>query len=49
MFNFSDNYDWVGRGNLSLLLREYLKLAVNLLTSSPKISYMTENSFSNSS
>ena len=40
MCSFSDNYIWVGSGKLSLLLQEY-----NLLTSSPKISDMSENQF----
>ena len=45
MCSFSDNYIWVGSGKLSLLLQEYSQLAVNLLTSSPKISDMSENQF----
>ena len=45
MCSFSDNYIWVGSGKLSLLLQEYSQLAVNLLTSSPKIQDMSENQF----
>ena len=45
MCSFSDNYIWVGSGKLSLLLQECSQLAVNLLTSSPKISDMSENKF----
>ena len=45
MCSFSDNYIWVGSGKLSLLLQEYSQLAVNLLTSSPKISDLSENQF----
>ena len=45
MFKFSDNCVWIGSGKFSLLLQEYSQLAVNVLTSSPKISDLTKNNF----
>ena len=36
---------WIGNDKLSLLLPEYSQLAVNVLTSSPKISDLIKNNF----
>ena len=40
-----DNLIWIGNGKFCLLLREYWQLAVNVLTSSPKISDLNKNNF----
>ena len=45
MFEFSDNFIWIGGSDFSLLLRDYMQLAVNVLTSSPKISELTKSAF----
>ena len=45
VFSFEDNCIVTGSGKLSALVREYMYLAVNVLTSSPKISDMTKNDF----
>ena len=42
---FLDNLIWIGKGKFSLLLREYSQLAVNVLTSSSKISDRIKNNF----
>ena len=44
-FCFSDNSILNGICKFSLLLREYSQLVVNVLTISPKISYLTKNNF----
>ena len=41
-FGFLDNSIWVKCGKFSLLCREYLSKAVNLLTNSAKISDLTK-------
>ena len=45
VYRFLDHLLWSGKGKFSLLLREYLQLAVNVLPSSPKISQVIENNF----
>ena len=45
ILSLSENSISTGSGKLSVLLREYLSLAVNVLRSSPKISYLTQNNF----
>ena len=45
VFNFSVNDIWSGSGKLSVLLREYSELAVNVLRSSPEISDLTKKEF----
>ena len=40
-FFFLDNCIWIGWGKLFSLQRKYLLLAVNVLTNSPKSSYIT--------
>ena len=42
---FLDNLIWIGKGKFSQLLREYSQLAVNVLTSSSKISDRIKNNF----
>ena len=42
---FFDNWNLIGNGKFSLLLGEYSQLAVNVLTSSPKMSYLIKNNF----
>ena len=42
---FSDNLIKVGNGKFSLLIREYSKLTVNVLSSSLKISDPIKNNF----
>ena len=42
---FFDNYTWVGCVNLSLLRRENLRSAVNVLTNSPNILHITKRDF----
>ena len=37
------NCIWIGNGKLSLLLRVYSQLAVNVLTTSPKIPDLIKN------
>ena len=48
IFCFWDNYIWNGCVKLSLLRREYLSLAVNVLTNSLKILLITKSDFVNS-
>ena len=43
---FLDNLIWIGNRKVSLLLWEYLRLAVNVLTKSPEISDLSKNNFS---
>ena len=45
IFNFQDNCISTGSDNLSVLLREYWQLAVNLLTRSPKFLDVTKSKF----
>ena len=45
VIGFSDNCILIGSGKFSLLLREYLQFAVNVLKSSPQISDLTKNDF----
>ena len=45
VYGFLDNLIWIGNGKFSLFLREYSKLAVNVLSSSPKISDLIKNNF----
>ena len=45
VYSFFDNVIWVGNGRLSLLPREYSRLTVRLLTSSPKIWYLIIKKF----
>ena len=47
IFRFSDNCIWKGCYKLSLLRREYLLLAVNELTNSPKILHITRRDLFN--
>ena len=42
---FLNNLIRIGNGKFSLLLGEYWELAVNVLTSNPKISDLIENNF----
>ena len=42
VIDFLDNCIWTGCGSFSLLWREYLPSAVNVLTNSPKISDQTK-------
>ena len=44
-FSFWDNSIWIGSVELSLLRREYLSSAVNVLTSSLKIFHITKKDF----
>ena len=45
VFCFLDNCVWIGSLKLSLLRREYLSSAVNMLTNIPKILHMTKRDF----
>ena len=45
VFSFSDNCILSGSCKLSVELREYSQLAVNVLTSSPEISDLTKKDF----
>ena len=45
VYGLLDDLIFIGKGQFSLLLREYLYLAVNVLTSSPKISDLIKNNF----
>ena len=45
IYGFLDDLILIGKGHFSLFLREYLYLAVNMLTSSPKISDLNKNNF----
>ena len=45
VFYFWDNYIWIRCLRLSLLRREYLSSAVNVLTNSPKILKITNRDF----
>ena len=42
---FLDNLIWIGTGKFSLLVREYSYVAGNVLSSSPKISYLIKKNF----
>ena len=42
-YGFLDNLAEFGNGKLSLLIREYSQLAVNVLSTSPKISDLFKN------
>ena len=44
-FGFWDNCIWYCCGKFSLLLGEYLSLAVKVLTNSPNISDLTKSNF----
>ena len=46
IFSFLDNFIWIGCVKFSLLPREYLSSAVNVLTQSHKISGVTKRNFS---
>ena len=39
---FLENWIWIGCGKFSLIPREYLPSAVNVLTDRPKISHITK-------
>ena len=45
VYGLLDDLIFIGKGQFSLLLREYLYLAVNVLTSSPKISDLIKRVF----
>ena len=45
VYGFLDDLILIGKGHFSLFLRVYLYLAVNMLTSSPKISDLNKNNF----
>ena len=45
VFSFWDNCFWIGCVNFSLLRREYLSSAVNVLTNSLKVLYITKGGF----
>ena len=45
VFCFLDNYIWIGCTKLSILRREYLSSAANVLTNSPKILHITKRNF----
>ena len=45
VYTFLDNLTWIGNGKFSPVLREYSHLAANVLSSSPKISYLIKNNF----
>ena len=42
VYTFLDNLTWIGNGKFS---PEYSHLAANVLSSSPKISYLIKNNF----
>ena len=46
VFDFSDICILIGKDEFYILLRECSKLAVNVLTSTPKILDLTKNNFS---
>ena len=46
VFCFLDNCIWIGSVKLSLLRREYLPFAVNVLTNSPEILHITKRNYS---
>ena len=46
IYDISDNLIWIGISKFSLLLQEYSKLAVNVLTSSPDSSDLMKKNFS---
>ena len=43
IYGFLDNLAEFGNAIFSLLIREYSQLAVNVLSSSPKFSYLIKN------
>ena len=45
VYRFLDNLIWIGNGKFSPLLWEYWYFSVRVLSSSPKISDLTENNF----
>ena len=45
VYDFFDNLICIGHGKFSLFLREYSQMAVNVLTSGPKISDIFKNNF----
>ena len=45
VFRFWDNWMWIGSLKFSLLRREYLSSAVNVLTNSLKLLYSTKTEF----
>ena len=45
VYGFFYNWNLIGNGKFSLLLGEYQQLAVNVLTSGPKMSYLIKNNF----
>ena len=45
IYGFLDNWAEFGTGKFSLLIRKYSQLAVDVLSSSPKISDLIKNNF----
>ena len=44
-FDFLDNWIWIGRVKLSVLRRQYLSSAINVLKNSPNIFHITKRYF----